>query len=83
MFFFQLYLLQVEQDTAQSMQMLLKIDNIKSRMKDASDALRVFFFSLLTAAKEYFRKRMLSSGNLTKNEVIRLHTTTFLLLLRL
>lgn len=32
---------QVEQDTAQSMQMLLELDNIKSRMKDASDALRV------------------------------------------
>lgn len=32
---------QVEQDTAQSMQMLLQLDGIKSRMKAASDALKV------------------------------------------
>ncbi len=43
---FLIVLFQVEQDTSQSMQMLLKLDNIKSRMKDASDALQVWSFSL-------------------------------------
>jgi len=32
---------QVEHDTAQSMQTLLKLDAVKTRMKLASDALRV------------------------------------------
>ena len=32
---------QVEHDTAQSMQMLLQLDGIKSRMKAASEALQV------------------------------------------
>ena len=31
----------MEHDTAQSMQMLLQLDTIKSRMKAASDALQV------------------------------------------
>ena len=41
---------QVEQDTAQSMQILLQLDNIKSRMQDASDALQVtdFLFYFLS-----------------------------------
>ena len=47
------------------MQMLLKIDNIKSRMKDASDALRVIFSSLFNQYKlqkeEYFHKQILNS----------------------
>ena len=38
---------QVEQDTAQSMQILLQLDNIKSRMQDASDALQVTDFLTL------------------------------------
>ena len=37
-------MLQVEHDTAQSMQMLLKLDTIKSRMTAASDALKVHVF---------------------------------------
>lgn len=35
---------QVEHDTAQSMQTLLKLDSIKSRMTSAADALKVRFY---------------------------------------
>jgi len=34
-------MIQVEHETAESMQTLLKLDTIKARMKAASDALRV------------------------------------------
>ena len=39
--------MQVEHDTAQSMQMLLKLDTIKSRMTLASDALKVHIHLVL------------------------------------
>ena len=38
---------QVEHDTAKSMQMLLKLDSIKSRMTGAAEALQVGYFSYL------------------------------------